>query len=91
MVAIDSFYITIFYPITYILSPFSINHIPLCFGSRVDMISNLDPVSIIFLSLFNNYIAISTKHLGVSTINVYRNYGGFCIGSALISSKSCVE
>ena len=44
----DSFYGTIFYPIAYILSSFSTNHIPLCLGSRVDMVSKLDPVSIIF-------------------------------------------
>ena len=45
----DSFYRTTFYPITYTLSPFSTNHIPLCLGSRVDMVSNLDPVSMIFV------------------------------------------
>ena len=84
MILMDSFYRTIFYPIIYILSPFSINHIPSCLGSREDMVSNLDPVSMIFaLSLFNNYLATSVKHLGGSTINVHRNYGGFCIGSAL--------
>jgi hypothetical protein len=32
----------------YILSPLSINHIISCLGSRVDMVSNLDPVSMIF-------------------------------------------
>ena len=85
MVPIDSFYQTIFYLITYILSPLSTNHIHLCLGSRIDMVSNLDPVSMIFaLSLFNNYLATSVKHLGGSTINVHRNYGGFCIGSALM-------
>ena len=46
------------------------------------MVSNLDLVSIIF-ALFNNYLAISAKHLGGSTINVYKNSDGFCIGSAL--------
>ena len=47
MVPMDSFYRIIFYPITYVLSPFSTNHIPKCLGS-VDMVSNLDPVSMIF-------------------------------------------
>jgi hypothetical protein len=37
-----------------------------------------------FYSLFNNYLATSTKCLGGSTINVYRNYGSFCIGSPYI-------
>jgi hypothetical protein len=32
----------------YILSPLSTNHITSCLGSRVDMVSNLDPVSMIF-------------------------------------------
>jgi hypothetical protein len=50
------------------------------------MVSNLDPVSMIFaLFLFNNYLATSAKRLGDSTINVHKNYGAFCIGSALIS------
>ena len=49
MVPMDSFYRTTFYPITYTLSPFATNHIPSCLGSRVDMVSNLDPVSIIFV------------------------------------------
>ena len=44
----NSFNKTIFYLITYILSSFSTNHIPSCLDSRVDMISNLDLVSIIF-------------------------------------------
>ena len=78
----NCFYGIIFYPITYILSPFSTDHNP--FGSRVDMVSNLDPVSMIFaLSLFNNYLATSVKRLGGSTINVYRNYANFYIRSAL--------
>jgi hypothetical protein len=84
----DSFNETIFYPITYILSPFSINHISSCLGSRVDMVSNLDLVYMIFalsLSLFNNYLATSAKRLDSSTINVHRNYGDFCNGSALSS------
>jgi hypothetical protein len=81
----DSFYKTIFYPIMYILSPFSTNPISLCFGSHVDMVSNLDPVSMIFLlSFFNNYITTSAKRLGDSTINVHTNYGDFCIGSGLV-------
>jgi hypothetical protein len=41
----DNFYETIFYLITYILSSFSINHIP----SRLGMVSNLDPVFMIFI------------------------------------------
>jgi hypothetical protein len=44
----NSFYITIFYPITYILFSFSINHIHSYLGSRVDIVSNLDLVSMIF-------------------------------------------
>jgi hypothetical protein len=47
----NSFYGTIVYPITYILSLFSINHIPSCLGFRVDMVSNLDLASMIFCSL----------------------------------------
>ena len=75
MIPMNSFYRTIFYSITYILSPFSVNHILSCLDSRVDMVSNLDLVSMILLSLFNNYLATSAKYLGGSTINVYRNYG----------------
>ena len=48
MVPMDSFYIIVFNPITYILAPFFINRIPSCLGSRIDMVSNLDPVSMIF-------------------------------------------
>jgi hypothetical protein len=48
------------------------------------MVSNLDLVSMIFaLSLFNNYLATSAKCSGGGTINVHRNYAGFCIESAL--------
>jgi len=84
MVLIDSFYRIFFYPITFILSPFLVNHITSCLGFCVDMISNLDPVSTIFaLSLFNNSLVTSTKCLGVTAINIYRNHNGFCIGSAL--------
>jgi hypothetical protein len=44
----DSFYRIIFYQTTYILFPFFTNHISSCLDSRVDMIYNLDPVSMIF-------------------------------------------
>ena len=44
----DSFYTIICYPIIFILSPFSINHITSCLGFRVDMVCKLDPVSMIF-------------------------------------------
>jgi hypothetical protein len=44
----DSLYSIVFYLITYTLSPFSTNHIPSFLGSRVDMVSNLDLVSMIF-------------------------------------------
>jgi hypothetical protein len=50
-----------------------------CLGSHVDMVSNLDSVSIFFYSLFNNYLATSAKRLADSTINVHRNYNDFCI------------
>ena len=54
----DSFYRIFFYPITFIVSPFSANHITSCLGFRVYIVSNLDPFSMIFaLSLFNNYLA----------------------------------
>jgi hypothetical protein len=43
----DSLYRIIFYPITYIFSSFSTDHIPSCLDSRVDMVFNLDPVSMI--------------------------------------------
>ena len=69
MISMDSFYRTIFYPITYILSLFSS-----CLGSR----GFYD-----FYSLFNNYLATSAKRLGNSTINVYRNYDGLYIESGL--------
>ena len=44
----DSFYRIFFYPITFILSPFLVNHITLCLEFCVDMVSNLDPASMIF-------------------------------------------
>ena len=44
----NSFYKIFFYPIIFILYPFSTNHITSCLGSRIDMISNLDLVSVIF-------------------------------------------
>jgi hypothetical protein len=51
------------------------------------MVSNLDLVSMIFaLSFFNIYLATLAKCLGGSTINVHRNYDGFCIESALARS-----
>jgi hypothetical protein len=39
MAPMDSFYRIIFYPITYILSPFSTSHNPWCLDSRVNMVS----------------------------------------------------
>ena len=48
MVSMDSFYTIFLYPITFILSPFLANHITLCLEFCVDMVSNLDPVSMIF-------------------------------------------
>ena len=88
MVPMDIFYRIFFYPITFILSPFLANHITSCLGFCVDMISNLDQVSMIFaLSLFNNSLAISAKCLGGTVINIYRNHDGFCIGSALMEME----
>jgi hypothetical protein len=43
------FYKTMFYPVTYILSLFATNHIPSCLDSPVDMVSNLDPIFMIFV------------------------------------------
>jgi hypothetical protein len=45
MIYIEQFF---FYLITYILSSFSTNHIHSCLGFRVDMVSNLDLVFMIF-------------------------------------------
>ena len=85
MMSMDSLYIIIYYPITFIISPFLINYITSCLGSSVDMVSKLDPVSMIFaLSLFNNYLVTSAKCLCDTIINVYRNYDGFCIRSVLM-------
>ena len=42
MVLMDSFYRIIFYPTTYILSPFFTHHIPSCLGSHVDMSQESD-------------------------------------------------
>ena len=89
MVPINSFYRIFLYSITFIISPFLANHITSCLGFCVDMVSNLDPVYMIFtLSIFNNYIATSAKCLDGAAINVYRNHNDFCIGSALISPGS---
>ena len=49
MVSMDSFYKIFFYPIIFILSPFSANHITSCLGFCVDIVSNLDLVSMIFV------------------------------------------
>ena len=79
----DSFYRIFFYPIIFILSLFLANHITLCLGFCVDMVSNLDPVSIIFaLSLTK-----LAKCLGDTAINIYRNHDYFCIGSDLINQR----
>jgi hypothetical protein len=87
----DSLYTIIFYPITFILSLFSTNHITSCLGSRIDMVSILDRVSMIFaLSLFNKYLATLAKCLGNTIINIYRNYDGFYIRSALNMSRCLV-
>ena len=43
MTSIDSFYIIICYSITFILSPFSTNHITSCLEFCVDIVSKLDP------------------------------------------------
>ena len=48
MVSIDSFYTIFFYPIIFILSLFLTNHITSCLEFCVDMVSNLDLVSMIF-------------------------------------------
>ena len=64
MAPINSFYTIIFYPVTFILFPFSTNHTTLCLRFRVDMVSNLDPVFMIFtLFLFNNHLVTSAKML----------------------------
>jgi len=76
MVLMDSFYIIFLYPITFILSPFLANHTISCLGFCVDMVSNLDLVSMIFT------LHIS-KMLRWHAINVYINHNGFCIASAL--------
>jgi hypothetical protein len=56
------------------------------------MVSKLDPVSMIFaLSLFNKYLAASAKYLDGTIINVYRNYGGFCIGTALMKGSDTMQ
>jgi hypothetical protein len=65
---------------------FSLHFLPITFlslGSRLDMVllGFYD-----FFSLFNDYLATSAKRLGGSIINVYRNYDGFCIRSALMFS-----
>jgi len=53
MVLMDSLYRIILHPITFILSPFSTKYIILGFRSRVDMVSNLNLIFMIFaLSLF---------------------------------------
>ena len=85
MVPMDSFYRIFFNPITFILFLFSANHITSCLGFCVDMVSNLDPVFMIFILCFNNYLVTSAKCLGSITINVYINHDGFCIGSTLIN------
>jgi hypothetical protein len=72
MISINSFYETIFYSITYILSPFSTNHIPSCLGSRVDIISNLNLVFMIFALSSITTLLHSVIN---SAINVLTNYG----------------
>jgi hypothetical protein len=44
----DGFYIINFYPVIYIFSLFSTNHILLCLSSCVDIVFNLDSFSTIF-------------------------------------------
>jgi hypothetical protein len=68
MFSMDSFYKVIFYLIAYILSLFSVNHIPSCLGSRVDMVSNLDPISMNF-TLSSITTLPHQQRLGSSTIN----------------------
>jgi len=80
----DSSYRIFLYPITFILSSFLANYITSCLGFCVDMVSNLDSVSIIFTLFFNNYIVISAKCLNDTAINVYKKHNGQCIGSALM-------
>jgi len=46
--SMNSFYTIICYSIIFILSPFSTNYITLFLGSRVDMVSKLGLVSMIF-------------------------------------------
>jgi hypothetical protein len=80
MFPMDSFYRIIFCPIIHLLSPLSTYHIYSCLGSRVDLVSNLDPVS---SSLLVKLHATSAKCLGDRLINAHRNYDSFCIVSAL--------
>ena len=80
MVTMDSSYRIIFHSITYILCPFSTNQshpFMSWFSCRHGF------YDFCFISLFNNYLATLVKRLGDSTINVHRNYGGFCIRSVL--------
>jgi hypothetical protein len=47
------------------------------------MVSSLALISMIFALFFNNYLAASAKYLDDNITNVYRNYSGFYIRSAL--------
>jgi len=47
------------------------------------MVSNLDPVSMIFFSLFYNYLITSAKYLSDTIINIYKNYNNFYIENIL--------
>jgi hypothetical protein len=76
----DSFYGTFFIQ----LHIFSTNYIPSCLDSRVDVVYNLDPVSIIFVLFSITTLPHQQKRLCVSIINVHKNYGGVCIKSTLI-------
>jgi hypothetical protein len=83
MFPMDSFYRIIVCPVTPLLSPSSTYHVSLCLGSRVDLASNLDPVS---SSLLIKSLSTSAKCLSGRVINAYRNYDSFCIERVLIST-----
>lgn len=64
-----SFYKIIFYSIN-----FFFYSQPIISLLVLNLVSNLDPIFIIFaLSFFNNYFATLAKYLGDTIINIYRN------------------
>ena len=73
------------YTITFILSPFLANHINLCLEFCIDIVSNIDPVSMIFAISLQQLSCHINKMLRTTMVSVLGVFLGFFFNFAYMS------